>query len=357
LTRGDLAVSIFLKDQWKDWAREWGLAHVPEKGWIHRTERVVGERKNLLIRVAWGTDQDPGLFVTVRFPRVADTARLRQTLIDDPSLDVMPGKGSARRKMEIESAKKAVRIAARPDYTLTDTCLVWRRTFAFRIPKAAQIQSWVDALVGAVARATPVFEGRCETCATGLARSYVLVDGLPIMMCASCQQRLRVEGEMAERSYDMIEVRHLPGAALGLVAALVGAVAWAAIAAVTERIFVVAALGIGGLVAFAYRRGAGRVDAAGRAIASALTLVSVVLGEVLLLTWWISRSNPEIGFNPDAGWYAYLLTWQKAPGQEVVILFLGLVGAWFATQALQRPKLKATIETTSDGPHEQKRAA
>ena len=73
-------MSIFPRSRWQEWAREWGLAHVPQKGWLMPTERVTGERKGLLVRAGWGTRENPGLIVCVRFPRVVDVGRLRQTL-------------------------------------------------------------------------------------------------------------------------------------------------------------------------------------------------------------------------------------------------------------------------------------
>jgi len=335
----------FLKSLWTDWAREWGLRHAPETGWLTRTEYVIGERNGLLFRAGWGSQETPGLIVAVRFPCVADLEGMRQALIDDPTLDTLPGKGKARRKMVIEdTGKKIVRIGERPEFFLTDTCLMWRRTFAFRTPKPAEVQSWVDTLMTAIASMTPVFNGRCETCATGTTRQYVVVDNLPAMICSTCLQRMQVEGEMADRAYDMKEARHLPGATLALLAAVAGAGAWAGIAALTDRIFALAGIGIGALVAWAYRIGADRVDVAGRIIAAVLTVASVMMGEVLLFSWWVARANPDVGFNLDAGWYVYLKTWSERPKDEILPLFLALVGAWFATQVLQKPKLKAKIE-------------
>jgi hypothetical protein len=350
------AVPTFLKNLWTDWAREWGLRHHPEKGWLYRTEYVIGERNGLLFRAGWGTQENPGLIVAVRFPCVADLGRLRQTLIEDATLDSLPGKGKARGKMVVEdTGKKMIRIGERPEFFLTNTCLLWRRTFAFRTPKAAEVEAWVDTLVSAIARTTPGFNGRCETCATGTTRQYVVVDNLPAMICATCLQRMKADGEMADRAYDMKEARYLPGATLALLAAVAGAGAWAGIAALTDRIFAIAAIGIGALVAWAYRMGADRVDLAGRVIAAFLTVASVMMGEILLFSWWAARANPDLGFNLDAGWYVYLKTWATRPKDEIMPLFLGLVGAWFATQVLQRPKLKATIET--GGPEASERQA
>lgn len=339
-----------LKNLWTEWAHEWGLSHHPEKGWLYRTEHVIGERNGLLIRVGWGTNENPGLIVAVRFPCVADLGRPRQALIEDATLDSLPGKGKARRKMVVEdTGKKVIRIGERPEFFLTETCLLYRRTFAFRTPKAAEVQLWVDTLVSAVARVTSVFNGRCETCATGTTRQYVVVDELPMMICTNCVQRMKADGEMADRAYDMKEARYLPGATLALLAAVAGAGIWAGIAALTDRIFAMAAIGIGALVAFAYRVGADRVDVTGRVIAACVTIASVVMGEILLFAWWFGRANPEVGFTLDAGWYVYVRTWAERPKDEIMPLFFGLVGAWVAAQALQKPKLKATIEPAGEG--------
>jgi len=351
-------MSMFLKNQWQDWARAWGFAHHPEKGWLYRTEHVVGERKGMLVRVGWGNDQNPGLITVIRFPRTADLERLRQSLVDDATLDALPGKGSARRRMAIETGdRKVIRIGERPEFTLTPDGLLWQRTFAFSTPKAEKVQGWVEALIAAVARATPGFDGRCESCGTGSARQYVLVDDLPTMMCSSCQQRLKAEGDMAARTYEMTEARHLPGFALALVAALVGGAAWATLGVLTERIFAIAAIGIGAFVAWAYRFGAGRVDVTGRLIAGSVTLASVVLGEILYYMWILAKFRPEVGLSLQGGLLVYAGFWAENPGGQVITLFFGLVGAWVATQALTKPKLAAKIETADPAASDVRKAA
>src|SRR5262245_18233561 len=145
---------------------------------MYRTEWVVGERKDLLIRVAWDTRENPDLITFIRFPRTLNPDRLCQALMNDASLDVLPGKGAGRRKLHFQTKdpRKTVYIGRRPEFTLTDNGLLWQRTFPFRTPKATQIQSWIDALVAAVTHTTPVFDDRCESCTTGSACQYVLVD-------------------------------------------------------------------------------------------------------------------------------------------------------------------------------------
>jgi len=72
----------FLKSLWTDWAREWGLRHAPETGWLTRTEYVIGERNGLLFRAGWGSQETPGLIVAVRFPCVADLEGMDLRIFD-----------------------------------------------------------------------------------------------------------------------------------------------------------------------------------------------------------------------------------------------------------------------------------
>src|SRR5262245_30299922 len=97
-------MNLFMRNRWQGWARDWGVVHQPQRGILSKNEHVVGEREGLLFRAGWGTDEYPGLTVTVRFPKTVDAQRLRQLLIDDATLDTLPGKGAARRKMGVVAA-------------------------------------------------------------------------------------------------------------------------------------------------------------------------------------------------------------------------------------------------------------
>jgi hypothetical protein len=351
-------MSVLPRSRWQEWAREWGLAHDPQKGWLHPNERVTGERKGLLVRVGWGPQENPGLVTCIRFPRVTDPERLRQALIADDTLDVLPGQGAARKRMSLDHDVKKVYVVGRPpEFILSDRSLIWRRVFPWKAPEPAQLASWVDALVAAVARATPVFDGRCESCGTGVVRRYVLADDVPAMLCTSCQQRIRSESDLADRTYDMTEVRHIAGASRAFMAAMAGAVLWAAIGALTNHVFAAAAIGIGALIAWAYRSGAGRVDHSGRMIAASLTVLSVVMGETLLYAWWVAQANPGSGFSAEAGWRVYVRSWSVSPGDEIITMLFAVIGAWAASQALQRPRLGTRIENAADPGEEQRKAA
>ena len=333
------------RDRWKTWAQAWALTHHPRRGFLQPTEAVTGARSNLLLRAGWGDGQFPGLTLTIRFPNTTDVQRLRDQLAADASLDALPGRAGARRAIKVVAAiQPGMRWGKPPEYALTGTSFVWRRAFPWGAPGATKLMSWVETLLAAVARATPGFAGRCESCSVTEVKRHVLVDGMPMLLCAGCQQRSIAEGELAERAYEMTEANHGVGAALAGLAALVGATGWAAVSALTQREFAAAAIGIGALVAWAYRRGAGRVDGVGRGLAAAFTLASVTLGDILLFAGWVAKARPDVGFRLEAGVLVYLSAWSKSPADQVMTLLFAGLGAWVAFKGLVRPKLKHTIE-------------
>jgi hypothetical protein len=262
-------MSLFPKSEWMDRAREWGMEHLPQKGRLFRDESVVGIRDGRLVQVGWGGENRSSLVVLIRFPRVERIERLRDALIADPALDTLPGKAAKRRKVTTQMTSKTSPIRKRrrmPEFTLNESALRWVRQFPISSPKSATVRTWVETLLGAIGRATHPFDGHCERCNAANLRGFVLVDGIPMILC-SCQQHLRAEGEMAERSYELQVANHMAGAVLAPAVAVVGAIAWAIMAAVTGEIYAAVAIVTGLVVGRAYRRGAGRVDASGRLMA------------------------------------------------------------------------------------------
>ena len=344
-------MSLFSKNQWQPWARSWGVSHYPQRGAFGRNEQIAGLRNGYLLQVSWGGDKNATLIVRLRFPMGASLEGIRAALAADPSLDALPGKGKARAKTVIEiGPEKMVRLGFMPEFILRDGSLLWSRRFAWSTPKPEQLKGWVDTLMMALARAAPAFDGKCEQCHTTAVRQFVFVDGVPKLLCGTCQERLRVEGQMAERNYDMLEARYLNGALLGLGMALLGAAGWAALAAGTGRILVAAGLGIGWLVAVAYRRGAGRVDRTGQLIGAVLTLGSVVFGQVLFYAWSVMRVRPDVGFRIGAGWLVYMRLWATSPGTDIIAVVFGLVGALAAFGMLRRKAQGAVIRTADEDP-------
>jgi hypothetical protein len=125
-------MSLFPKSEWTDWAREWGMEHLPQKGRLFRDESVVGVRDGRLVQVSWGGENKASLIVLIRFPRVEGIEGLRDALIADSTLDTLPGKGAKRRKMTIPRTTKTSPIRRRqplPEFTLDESGLTWARQF------------------------------------------------------------------------------------------------------------------------------------------------------------------------------------------------------------------------------------
>ena len=44
-------MSIFAQSEWKPWAAQWGLTHIPQKGKLFLNEGLVGAHRGYLIRI------------------------------------------------------------------------------------------------------------------------------------------------------------------------------------------------------------------------------------------------------------------------------------------------------------------
>ena len=351
-------MGLFQKNRWLEWARAWGLTHYPQRGLFYRNEQVTGLRKGYLVSASWGGQKQASLILRIRFPGGADLESIRRTLADDASLDALPGKGKGRAKTVLAvGPEKKVQLGAIPEFTLRDGSLIWFRTYAWAPPKTEQLTGWIDALIASISRATPAFDGRCEQCHTTQVRQFVFVDQVPKMLCGTCQERLRTEREMAERNYDMMDARHLNGFAFALVAAVVGAAGWALVAALTNRILAMAAIGMGALIAFAYRKGAGRVDLTGQIIGATLTVLSVAIGQLLFYAWSFAQARPDIGFHLTAGCLVYQHLWKTDPGTEIIALVFGLAGAFVSFGMLQRRPQGAVIRQADEDPRDRVKKA
>jgi hypothetical protein len=341
---------MFPKSQWKDWASAWSLNHRPQKNKLYRDECITGQHDGLLLQVQWCGENGSMLSVLIRFSAGQDLERVRAALVADASLDTLPGKGSARNKTKIE-AVKTVYVGAVPEFVLTDGALCWRRSFVWKSPKPEEVRGWVERLLGALQRAGLRHDPLCEDCRQRSVDNYVLVDGIPVRLCTSCQQARSSAGDMAERSYEMKEANYARGLLFAAGGVVAGALVWAALAVATQRMFALIGIGIGALVAFAYKVGAGKVDVSGRAIAAVLSVVSVILGDVVFVAWMIARERPDIGFNLAIGLAASIGMHTENPRDAIFALLCGVGGAWMAVSALQKPQFVPKIEQagSSDG--------
>ena len=326
-------MGLIERSEWEPWARAWGLTHEPQRGKFVRNEGLVGSHNGYLLRVGWGGEYGSQLIVLVRFPKVSqDLKALREQLLRDPVLSTLPG-----------WKKRATGVQLEPSN------LVWQPAFAFRRPKAAEIQAWVDRILQHLPMAVKPFSGQCEQCGASGVERHVLMERVPVYLCTSCQGRLASEGDLQQRRYEQLEANYLLGALYGMGGSVAGGIAWALLAVATKRVYAAVAIGMAWLVAWAYVKGAKKIDGLGKLIGAALTMGGVAVGDVILYASMVHATRPEIPFHLGIGWQVLLDVLTHSPGDLAGEIVFGLIGVWYIFRYLEKPRFKLKIEQAKAG--------
>lgn len=322
-------MSVFAQSEWKSWALQWNLTHIPQKGKLVLNEGLVGAHRGYLIRLGWAGEYGNQLYIMIRFPKQPDAQALKDRWLQNARLAELPGGAKALRRW----------------LTVAPSNLLWKRVISWKRPKTEQVQRWVERLIDAVSSTVPAFDGRCEQCRTNTVSSYVLVEQLPVYVCGTCQAQWHSEADMAQRKYDRTEANYAAGALFGAVAAAAGGGAWAGLAIATQRVYALVAIGIAWLVGKAYYMGAQKIDRAGQAIASALTVAGILFGDVIFYAYLAHKYRPDIPFRLDVGW----MVLRSQPGESASSVLFGLLGVWYVLKWLQKPRFAPKIEQPQAG--------
>jgi hypothetical protein len=318
------------KSEWGPWAQAWGFTHRPQRGGLVKNELITGARQGYLVQVGWGGEYGADLIVLVRFPKSArDPKTFREQLLAHPSVESIPGwKGRAG----------GVTVDA------SGTALIWQHSCSLKRPKTEQIQQWVEQILKRLAEVTPGFTGLCEQCNASGVTQYVLLDSTPVYLCSNCQTSLVSEGEMHQRKYERAEANYGLGAVYGAAGAVVGGTVWALLAIVSGRIFAIVAIGIAYAVAWAYVKGAEKIDTIGKLIGAVLTLGGIAVGDIIFYAYVVHQTHPEVPFHLGVGLDVFLHVLAESPRELAGEIVFGLVGLWYVFRYLEKPKFKPTIE-------------
>ncbi len=132
----------------------------------------------------------------------------------------------------------------------------------------------------------------------------------------------------------------IAGVLYGLGAMLLATLVWSGLAVLAEPAALPVAAGMGWLVGWAYRYGAGRVDRAGEALAAFLSVVAVLSGSFLLVSFAVTQTSADAGAWSEPVRREYLRLFVEAPWFGAFSLLLALAGTGWAL-GLRRPRSSA----------------
>jgi hypothetical protein len=200
--------------------------------------------------------------------------------------------------------------------------------------------------LAALKSAAPPLNARCEKCQRD-ERQMTLFNRLPGYHCLSCQQEIAHKLNAAAEEYDRADTNLPLGILYGAVAAFLGSVAWGFVAYGINRIFLWGALGIGAAVAKAVVKGIGKVDWPGRAAIGALTLASILFGDVIFYTLATMKER-NVPFSFPLLHQVMAQFWQLETKFGIPSLIFGLIGAAVMMYQTRRPEFKAQFEPVGE---------
>jgi hypothetical protein len=298
-----------------------GLRHYPQQGpWNKKSGSAVGTRDNYVTAIGFSRNgQAANLVILLRFKK-----------LDQPE--------------QVKSALKSAAIKKGKLGAVGDNFVRWEWRYSFTKPKAEEVARLVEDLRTAIKPVTTPFDGRCEQCASTSTQSLTLLNGMPMFICGTCQDKVRHELNQAAVNYEAITPNYPNGLVLGLGAAAVGGLAWGLVAYGINRIFLYGAILIGYFVAAGVIKGTGKVTRFGQIIIPCLTLASVLFGDAIFYTLIVMKEK-HVAFSSRLLNAVVVHLWQiEIQGSGVLSLLFALVGAGYALYAARKPKFQAVFQ-------------
>jgi len=298
-----------------------GLRHYPQQGpWRKKSGSAVGTRDNYVTAIGFSHNrQGANLVILLRFKK-----------LEQPE--------------QVKSALKSAAIKKGKLGAVGSNFVRWEWKYSFTKPKAEEVAKLVENLRTAIKPATTPFDGRCEQCGSTSTQSLTLLNGMPMFICATCQEKVRHELNQAAVNYEAITPNYPNGLVLGLAAAAAGGLAWGFVAYGINRIFLYGAILIGYFVAAGVIKGTGKVTRFGQIVIPLLTVASVLFGDAIFYTLIVMKEE-HVAFSSRLLKAVVLHLWQiEIQGSGVLSLLFALVGAGYALYSARRPKFQAVFQ-------------
>jgi hypothetical protein len=298
-----------------------GLRHYPQQGpWSKKSGSAVGTRDNYITAIGFSKKGNAAILVILlRFKKTEQPDQVKSAL-----------KSAAMKKGKLGE--------------VGDNFVRWEWQYSFTKPKAEEVAKLVEDLRTAIKPVTIPFDGRCEKCASTSTNSLTLLNGLPMYICASCQELVRHELNQAAERYEMITPNYPNGLVLGLGASALGGLAWGLLAYGLNRIFLYGAILIGFAVAKGVIKGTGKVTRFGQVVIPVLTVASVLFGDAIFYTLSVMKEE-RLVFSGKLLKAVVVHLWQiEMRGSGVLSVLFGLVGAGYALYSARKPKFQAVFQ-------------
>lgn len=307
-----------------------GLRHCPGQGPFGKKEgAVIGEGDGYILAIGPGDPvqgEGAAINIMVRFRAAGEASPFTEATFT-AALEAAGG------------SKKGKTFDFGPGHL---TCF-WRYSFGKHKPE--EVKALADAVLAAVKTGAQPLAGKCEVCNSASVSEILLFNGLPGLYCASCQETMKHQAQQAGQAYETMETSFFRGFTFAVAVALACSLAWGLVAYAINTIFLYAAIGIGFAVGWAFHKGAGKVDNLGRILVAALTVASVLFGDVIFFTLSVMKETAS-PFSFELLKTILVNLWEietKSGGGWGSILF-AIGGAGYALYLWRTPKFEAVFE-------------
>jgi hypothetical protein len=300
-----------------------GLQHYPQQGpWGRKSGTVIGARDGYVTAIGFVRSREAKIVILVRFKKVENPEVVKLAVNQSTAVP-----------------KKRGKLAE-----VGNDFLRWEWKYSFTKPKAEDVAQLADALRESIKPVAQGFDGRCERCTSSSTQALTLLNGVPIFICAGCQEKVHHELDQAAINYEAIVPNYPNGLALGIGAAVLGGVAWGLVAYAINRIFLYGAILIGYFVAGGVLKGTGKVTRFGQVIIPIFTVASVLFGDAIFYTLAIMK-HESAPFSTKLLGAVLSHLWEiEKEGNGVLTIIFALVGAGYALYAARKPKFKAAFQ-------------
>jgi hypothetical protein len=186
----------------------------------------------------------------------------------------------------------------------------------------------------------------CRLCAKANAGDLLLLNGLVDRVCASCLDKMYAQAREREQAYEQLKMNLPLAVIVGLVLAVTGAIGWAAVLALTHRMYWVLAIGIGLMIGYGTTKAAGKGGMELQGFIFILTVASVLMGLVFYSGYSVWQEAKASGLSVD--WFKFVMLIPAiliaGKGDTLFSLAGGLIGAYYASRLARKPKLQVSVK-------------